>query len=86
MADEKQPDMQHATVQQVDANPPVRRRGRPPLLPGAPRSDKKPRSVRLNEARWRKLQQLGGAWLERAIDGAVSASASAQAASKHKAH
>jgi hypothetical protein len=40
----------------------------------------------LNEARWRKLQQLGGAWLERAIDGAVSASASAQAASKHKAH
>ncbi|MDB5975129.1 MAG: hypothetical protein JWR07_1889 [Nevskia sp.] len=35
---------------------------------GAPRSDKHPRSVRLSEARWHKLQRLGMEWLERKID------------------
>lgn len=42
-------------------------RGRPPL-PVDQRSDVRPRSVRLDDARWHKLQQLGREWLERAID------------------
>lgn len=71
MADEKFQE----ELEQMDIPEPVvkivPRRGRPPLLPGAPRSDKKPRSVRLNESRWRKLQRLGPAWLEQAIDNAV---------------
>lgn len=44
-----------------------KRRGRPPVPPEQ-RSDVKPRSIRLDEARWAKLQQLGREWLERAID------------------
>jgi len=44
-----------------------RPRGRPPLAPEK-RSDAKPRSVRLSEARWAKLKSLGTDWLERQID------------------
>lgn len=48
-----------------------KRRGRPPG-PGVPRlapqDATKPRSVRLNKARWEKLQRLGRGWLEAAID------------------
>jgi uncharacterized protein (DUF4415 family) len=39
--------------------------GRPPL---PPEEHTKPRSVRLNDARWEKLKRLGTGWLERAID------------------
>ena|SRR6218665_3868034 len=48
-----------------------RTRGRPPGASGprlAPEDATKPRSVRLNEARWEKLQRLGRGWLEAAID------------------
>ena len=48
-----------------------KRRGRPPGSGGprlAPEDATKPRSVRLNEARWEKLQRLGRDWLEVAID------------------
>jgi hypothetical protein len=50
------------------ADTPERRpgaRGRPRL---APDDTTKPRSVRLNDARWSKLKRLGTAWLERAVD------------------
>lgn len=47
--------------------PPQPRIGRPPLDP-AERSDAKPRSIRLGDERWQKLQRLGRAWLERQID------------------
>lgn len=41
--------------------------GRPEL----PASEKtRPRSVRLNDARWAKCQRLGRDWLEEAIDAA----------------
>lgn len=45
------------------------RRGRP-VGSGvlAPEDRTKPRSVRLNDARWDKLKVLGTEWLERAID------------------
>lgn len=39
--------------------------GRPELAPDEKTS---PRSIRLNAARWAKLQRLGRGWLERAID------------------
>jgi hypothetical protein len=39
--------------------------GRPPL---PPEDHTKPRSVRLNDARWLKFKRLGTGWLERAID------------------
>ena len=46
-----------------------------PRPPGRPRGSKikakdqrKPRSIRLNDSRWGKLQRLGSAWLEGAID------------------
>lgn len=42
-------------------------RGRPPVPP-EDRSQKSPRSVRLDPDRWAKLQRLGTQWLERAID------------------
>ena len=45
-----------------------KRRGRPPLADNAQRSDKRPRSIRLGDAHWAKLQQLGTDWLERALD------------------
>lgn len=45
-----------------------KRRGAPlgPRL--APEEATRPRSIRLNNARWAKLQQLGREWLELAID------------------
>lgn len=49
-------------------------RGRPPLPPDAPRSDKRPRSIRLGDAHWQKLQRLGTDWLERALDRAKDSS------------
>jgi hypothetical protein len=50
-------------------SPPARKRiGRPPGTGLPPEEQRKPRSVRLNEARWAKLQELGTAWLEKAID------------------
>lgn len=45
-----------------------KRRGRPPLPPDAVRSDKRPRTIRLSDKHWGKLQQLGTHWLEQAID------------------
>lgn len=48
-----------------------KRRGRPPGSGGprlAPEDATKPRSVRLNDARWAKLKRLGSDWLEGAID------------------
>jgi len=48
-----------------------KRRGRPPGTGGprlAPEDATKPRSVRLDDARWAKLKGLGREWLERAID------------------
>lgn len=42
-----------------------RPQGRPPL---PPEDHTKPRSVRLNDARWAKFKLLGSAWLEKAID------------------
>lgn len=44
-----------------------KRRGRPPLPPEQ-RRETPVRSVRLDDARWAKLQRLGREWLERAID------------------
>lgn len=44
-----------------------KRRGRPALGPDAPRSDKRPRSIRLGDEEWAKLQRLGTPWLEQAI-------------------
>lgn len=43
-----------------------KRRGRPPVLSEADQT--KPRSVRLDDARWAKLKVLGRDWLEQAID------------------
>lgn len=42
-----------------------KRRGRPPA---SPEDRANPRTVRLDDARWHKLQSLGRAWLERQID------------------
>lgn len=39
--------------------------GRKPLPPD---QATKPRSIRLNDARWEKLKRLGTAWLEARID------------------
>ena len=36
--------------------------------PNPPEDATKPRSVRLNDARWEKLKRLGSEWLARAID------------------
>lgn len=50
-----------------------KRRGRPPGSSGprlSPENATQPRSMRLNDARWAKLQRLGRDWLERAIDDA----------------
>jgi hypothetical protein len=44
-----------------------RPRGRP-TVPPEQRSTAKPRSVRLEDERWAKLQALGPAWLKKAID------------------
>lgn len=53
---------------------PPKRLGRPPKAPGE-RATTPVRSVRLDDARWAKLQRLGRAWLERAIDRAKVAEA-----------
>lgn len=46
------------------------KRGRPPAPPDhVPPS--KPRSIRLDDERWEKLQALGREWLERQIDSAT---------------
>lgn len=48
-----------------------KRRGRPPGSTGprlSPEDATQPRSMRLNDARWEKLQRLGRDWLEREID------------------
>lgn len=58
-----------------DASAPKRPRGRPkgsgtgPVLP--PEERTKPRSVRLNDARWERLKALGSDWLAGAIDAAA---------------
>jgi len=46
---------------------PAKKLGRPPLPPEQ-RRQTPVRSVRLDDARWAKLQRLGRGWLERAID------------------
>ena len=48
--------------------PPPKKRPGPKPKPAAELSDAKPRTIRLDEARWRKLQRLGRAWLEWHID------------------
>lgn len=45
-----------------------KRLGRPPGSGLPPEQRTKPRSVRLDDARWAKLQRLGRDWLERVID------------------
>jgi hypothetical protein len=47
---------------------PSKRMGRPPGTGAPPAEQRKPRSVRMNDARWAKLQRLGSDWLESAID------------------
>lgn len=47
-----------------------RKLGRPPGSNIPPEKKRKPRSMRLDDARWLKLQALGGAWLDKAIDDA----------------
>lgn len=42
--------------------------GRPPGTKIKDEDQRKTRSVRLDESRWRKLQRLGSGWLEHAID------------------
>lgn len=46
----------------------TKRLGRPPGTSAPPEEQRKPRSVRLNDSRWAKLQRLGADWLESAID------------------
>ena len=48
---------------------PPRPRGRPPVAPEL-RSGKAPRTIRLSDANWAKLQRLGTPWLERRLDAA----------------
>lgn len=50
--------------------------GRPELPAG---EKTQPRSIRLNDVRWAKLQRLGRRWLEQMIDQADDASATAGA-------
>ena len=45
--------------------------GRPPLPADAPRSDKRPRTIRLDDERWERLRTLGTEWLEAAIDNSI---------------
>lgn len=46
----------------------TKRMGRPVGTGAPPDQQRKPRSVRLNDERWSKLQRLGAGWLEAAID------------------
>jgi hypothetical protein len=41
--------------------------------PSPPDDATKPRSIRLNNARWEKLKRLGSEWLAKAIDKAKEA-------------
>ena len=43
---------------------------KPGRKPKPPQEAAKPRSVRLDDARWAKLKALGREWLERIIDAA----------------
>jgi len=52
-----------------------RGQGRKPL---PPEDATKPRSIRLNDARWEKLKRLGSDWLTRAIDRAKVNGSSSQ--------
>lgn len=52
--------MSASTAEQAATKP----RGRPPLAPDAPRSDKRPRSIRLGDAAWAELQRRGTEALE----------------------
>lgn len=56
------------------------RRGRPPGSRTPPEKRRKPRSVRLTDDRWEKLQALGPVWLARAIDEAAARSSEAAGA------
>jgi len=47
---------------------PMARMGRPPIADPGAKSTKRPRSIRLGDEHWAKLQRLGTAWLEVAID------------------
>lgn len=47
-----------------------RPRGRPAAAPDH-KAPTKPRSIRLDDERWEKLQALGREWLERQIDSAT---------------
>lgn len=51
--------------------PPEPALGRPVLAADATRSDKRPRSIRLGDDSWAKLQALGMGWLERQIEQAA---------------
>lgn len=48
--------------------PKAKRMGRPPGPAPPPEERTKPRSVRLNDARWEKFKRLGTDWLEQQID------------------
>lgn len=70
--------MKNLTAEQA-ASP--RRRGRPEGSGGprlSPDEATKPRSMRLNDTRWARLQALGREWLERQIDRAKSGAAPAE--------
>lgn len=48
-----------------------KRRGRPPLPPGAPRSNKKVRALRLTDSAYFVIQAMGTAWLEKVCEQAM---------------
>lgn len=50
-----------------------RRRGRPPGSGLPPEKRRRQRSIRITDDRWAKLQDLGMAWLDQAIDDAAAA-------------
>lgn len=49
-----------------------KRLGRPPGTGAPAHEQRRVRAVRLNEARWAKLKELGTSWLEAAIDAATA--------------
>lgn len=55
----------------MSADQQPRRAGRPSGSVTAAEDQTRPRSVRLNDARWAKYKQLGTGWLEQQIDDAV---------------
>jgi uncharacterized protein (DUF4415 family) len=48
-----------------------------PTLPPEQRTTKPVRSIRLDDARWERLKELGTGWLEKAIDRAKKQGATA---------